>query len=304
MSETPRILHGFLSYPLLPPSFFSNNQCEFNSEQSPPKPTRFIYQTMPPTTRRRSSGEQRPTRQSRHVFGDVSNKGKQKQSSDGKGVSKKSNAAVVVEQETEKRPATRRSARLSHEDENNDNDNAIMESGARKTRSGKIIDSIDEPSLPVVSRTRSAAATRRTGSAAAAATKKTTASSRASTKRASQGIASGKGNAKRAREEEEDQPSRKKPRRGSRSKPEPPAAPRSPMKLMEPICDFRIDNELIQHNLYRGITDDLPFDASKYVTGIAPYDLPNQDRVEEVPDYVNDIMQRLYDREVCLVSFW
>jgi hypothetical protein len=41
-----------------------------------------------------------------------------------------------------------------------------------------------------------------------------------------------------------------------------------------------------------------PFDASKYTTGIAIYDKDYKENVDEVPDYVTDIFQRLFDAEV------
>jgi hypothetical protein len=40
-----------------------------------------------------------------------------------------------------------------------------------------------------------------------------------------------------------------------------------------------------------------PFDDSKYTPGLSPYDLDTRDDVQEVPDYVTDIFQRLYDAE-------
>mmetsp|Transcript_21044 Transcript_21044/g.58519 ORF Transcript_21044/g.58519 Transcript_21044/m.58519 type:complete len:548 (-) Transcript_21044:545-2188(-) len=40
-----------------------------------------------------------------------------------------------------------------------------------------------------------------------------------------------------------------------------------------------------------------PFDASKFTTGIASYDKPNERKVDEVPIYVTDIFQRLFDAE-------
>ena len=43
-----------------------------------------------------------------------------------------------------------------------------------------------------------------------------------------------------------------------------------------------------------------PFDDSKYTHGIAPYDLDTRNDVQEVPDYVTDIFQRLYDAEVSI----
>ena len=41
-----------------------------------------------------------------------------------------------------------------------------------------------------------------------------------------------------------------------------------------------------------------PFDPSKYTTGIAIYDKDYKENVDEVPDYVTDIFQRLFDAEV------
>jgi hypothetical protein len=48
-----------------------------------------------------------------------------------------------------------------------------------------------------------------------------------------------------------------------------------------------------------------PFDASKYTTGIAAYDKDHKENVDEAPDYVTDIFQRLFDAEVrfCLFVF-
>jgi hypothetical protein len=43
-----------------------------------------------------------------------------------------------------------------------------------------------------------------------------------------------------------------------------------------------------------------PFDDSKYTPGISRYDLETRDDVQEVPDYVTDIFQRLYDAEVSI----
>ena len=41
-----------------------------------------------------------------------------------------------------------------------------------------------------------------------------------------------------------------------------------------------------------------PFDPSKFTTGIASFDKPNERKVDEVPFYVTDIFQRLFDAEV------
>ena len=41
-----------------------------------------------------------------------------------------------------------------------------------------------------------------------------------------------------------------------------------------------------------------PFDASKFTTGIATYDRASEGKVGEVPAYVTDIFQRLFDAEV------
>jgi hypothetical protein len=46
----------------------------------------------------------------------------------------------------------------------------------------------------------------------------------------------------------------------------------------------------------------LPFDASRYVPGIADHDSPNVDDVLEAPEYVSDIFQRLYFAEVRLLE--
>ena len=47
-----------------------------------------------------------------------------------------------------------------------------------------------------------------------------------------------------------------------------------------------------------------PFDPSKYTAGIAPYDLEKCEDVLEVPAYVTDIYQRLYNAEVRLQPVW
>ena len=44
-----------------------------------------------------------------------------------------------------------------------------------------------------------------------------------------------------------------------------------------------------------------PFDASKFTSGIATYDKVNEGKVGEVPAYVTDIFQRLFDAEVRLM---
>ena len=41
-----------------------------------------------------------------------------------------------------------------------------------------------------------------------------------------------------------------------------------------------------------------PFDASKFTTGIATYDKVHQEDMDQVPAYVTDIFQRLFDAEV------
>ena len=46
-----------------------------------------------------------------------------------------------------------------------------------------------------------------------------------------------------------------------------------------------------------------PFDPSKYTTGIAIYDKDYKENVDEVPDYVTDIFQRLFDAEVRIFLF-
>ena len=50
------------------------------------------------------------------------------------------------------------------------------------------------------------------------------------------------------------------------------------------------------HRLIRKLEG--PFDASKFTTGIATYDKANEGDVDEVPAYVTDIFQRLFDAEV------
>jgi len=52
--------------------------------------------------------------------------------------------------------------------------------------------------------------------------------------------------------------------------------------------DFRLFRENTQ----------CPFDASKFTLAIAPADLVNHRKIEEAPEYITDIMQRLFDREV------
>ncbi len=46
-----------------------------------------------------------------------------------------------------------------------------------------------------------------------------------------------------------------------------------------------------------------PFDASKFTTGIATYDKASKGNVGEVPAYVTDIFQRLFDAEVSDINF-
>ena len=64
---------------------------------------------------------------------------------------------------------------------------------------------------------------------------------------------------------------------------------------MGPGPDFFPEDDF---RLFRGAQGDRPFDAAKYTLAIAPADLPNRRKLEEASEYVTDIMQRLYDREV------
>ena len=73
-----------------------------------------------------------------------------------------------------------------------------------------------------------------------------------------------------------------------------PCKPFVPKKT-GPGPDFFPDDDF---RLFRGAHGDKPFDAAKYTLAIAPADLANRRKLEEASEYVTDIMQRLFDREV------
>jgi len=60
-------------------------------------------------------------------------------------------------------------------------------------------------------------------------------------------------------------------------------------------CSDLLETSEDDHCLLRKIEG--PFDASKFTTGIASYDKLNERNVDEVPFYVTDIFQRLFDAE-------
>ena len=76
--------------------------------------------------------------------------------------------------------------------------------------------------------------------------------------------------------------------------------PSSSTDLASSYC--RISDPLVssddEHCLLRNFEG--PFDASKFTTGIATFDKANEGNVGEVPAYVTDIFQRLFDAEVSL----
>lgn len=76
--------------------------------------------------------------------------------------------------------------------------------------------------------------------------------------------------------------------------------PSSSTDLTSANC--RLSDPLIssddEHCLLRNFEG--PFDASKFTTGIATFDKANEGNVGEVPAYVTDIFQRLFDAEVSL----
>jgi hypothetical protein len=97
------------------------------------------------------------------------------------------------------------------------------------------------------------------------------------------------GSLKRLRDEDEARKSRKSARRNQASSPltDPPAP--------TPCYDFVQQDDF---RLTRGDPPHLRFDASKFTRGIAPVDQANIGKIEEAPEYVTDIMQRLFAREV------
>lgn len=53
----------------------------------------------------------------------------------------------------------------------------------------------------------------------------------------------------------------------------------------------------VTHNLVS-----LPFDPCRYTNGLSVYDAPNRNDVNEAPEYVTDIFQRLFNAEVSPVA--
>lgn len=117
------------------------------------------------------------------------------------------------------------------------------------------------------------------------------AKSAAATKNGKATAASKNGSLKREREDEEPKQSRKSSR-VSRAQ---SSAALSTRPKFPPCPDFLKPDDF---RLFRGNLEGVEFDASKFTRGIAPVDMPNKENVLEVPEYISDIMQRLFDREV------
>lgn len=77
----------------------------------------------------------------------------------------------------------------------------------------------------------------------------------------------------------------------------------SSTKTVIPLSHQRLDLAVQsddEHCLPRKLEG--PFDASKFTTGIATYDKASTGNVGEVPAYVTDIFQRLFDAEVRAIN--
>jgi hypothetical protein len=48
----------------------------------------------------------------------------------------------------------------------------------------------------------------------------------------------------------------------------------------------------------------IPFTDASYTSGIAPYDTPSKGKIQEAPEYVTDIFQRLYHAEVSFLQIF
>ncbi|CAB9506015.1 B-type cyclin [Seminavis robusta] len=109
----------------------------------------------------------------------------------------------------------------------------------------------------------------------------------------------GKGNAKRARSSkrsrdgndvsDEDNKPRKKSRTAKTAASSVPTQPSSPCVDFVRQDDFRLS---------RGDASNVRFDDSKFTLKVAPVDQVNVGNVLEAPEYVSDIMQRLFAREL------
>ena len=322
---------------------------------------------MPNVTR--ASG--RLTRQSRAVFGDVSNNDKGESSTTAAAAKKKTTVARV----TDAQPVRRRSSRLLRSGNDNgethanfqdgaaldfstNNDNGVPKpaavtavaptrrsgrstanattsrntekNGAKKQSSSTAQGKREDPSLPTAKdkdpttkNTRSVTITKRIAEplpeieeepAPARTTRsrgrpasQTSASASNAAKRTAKAVApggaSGDGTSskpavgKRARTIIEPPIfSPRKTARTGKSKRITAPKPCLPAKNTGPGPDFFPGDEF--RLFRRNQRDGKPFDAAKYTLTIAPADVANRRNIEEASEYVTDIMQRLYDREV------
>jgi hypothetical protein len=90
-----------------------------------------------------------------------------------------------------------------------------------------------------------------------------------------------------ARGPTKDQPKRQVTRSRSRPKGKMVKAKTAPKLLVDEFM------QEVNHNLVS-----LPFDPSRYTDGLSAYDTPNRNDVNEAPEYVTDIFQRLFNAEV------
>jgi hypothetical protein len=77
----------------------------------------------------------------------------------------------------------------------------------------------------------------------------------------------------------------------SRSRPKDASVKAAPKLLADEFM------QEVNHNLVT-----LPFDSCRYTDGLSVYDTPNRNDVNEAPEYVTDIFQRLFNAEVSPVA--